>query len=126
MPRAAALYARISSDRDGLHQGVTRQIEDCKALAERKNWPVAEVYVDDDTGAYSGKPRTEYKRMLADLKDGHRDAVVVYHIDRLTRRPKELEEFLDVCSRTGVSDMATVTGDVDLGTHDGQFTARIL
>ncbi len=34
--------------------------------------------------------------MLTDLADGSRDAVLIYHVDRLTRRPIELEQFLDV------------------------------
>ena len=32
--------------------------------------------------------------MLADLADGLVDGVMVYNIDRLTRRPVELEQFL--------------------------------
>jgi DNA invertase Pin-like site-specific DNA recombinase len=125
-PKAAALYARISSDPDGLAAGVTRQIEDCRAFAERRCWPVADVYVDNDTSAYSGKRRPEYERLLDDLAAGSRDAVIVYHLDRLHRRPRELEDFLDLCDRTGIRDLACVTGEIDLGTHDGRFHARIL
>jgi site-specific DNA recombinase len=125
-PRAAAIYARISSDPGGLAAGVTRQIEDCRAFAERRCWLVADVYVDNDTSAYSGKKRREYERMLDDLASGIRDAVIVYHLDRLHRRPRELEDFLDLCDRTGIRDLACVTGEIDLGTHDGRFHARIL
>ena len=99
-PKAAAIYARISSDPDGLAAGVSRQIEDCRAFAERRCWPVADVYVDNDTSAYSGKKRPEYERMLDDLAAGIRDAVIVYHLDRLHRRPRELEDFLDLCQRS--------------------------
>jgi site-specific DNA recombinase len=31
--RAAAIYARISSDQDGTSLGVQRQLEDCRKLA---------------------------------------------------------------------------------------------
>ncbi len=31
--------------------GVTRQVEDCQRLAERRGWPVREVYIDDDRSA---------------------------------------------------------------------------
>ena len=124
--QAAAVYARISSDPDGLAAGVTRQIEDCRAFAERRCWLVADVYVDNDTSAYSGKRRPQYERMLDDLASGIRDAVIVYHLDRLHRRPRELEDFLDLCDHTGIRDLACVTGEIDLGTHDGRFHARIL
>jgi site-specific DNA recombinase len=126
MPNAAAIYARISSDPSGMQLGVTRQIEDCLALATRRGWPVRTQYVDDDRSAYSGKPRPEYRQLLEDIRTGQVDAVVVWQLDRLHRQPRELEEFFDVCDASGVTALATVTGDVDLSTHDGRFMARIL
>jgi DNA invertase Pin-like site-specific DNA recombinase len=126
MPKAAAIYARISSDPEGDRLGVTRQVDDCRAMAERRGWPVAETYVDDDISAYSGRFRPEYRRMLDDIRCGTVDAVVVWHLDRLQRQPKELEEFFEVCDAAGVRSMASVTGDTDLATHDGRFLARIL
>ena len=126
MPNAAAVYARISSDPDGDRLGVTRQVEDCRGFAERRGWPIYEVYIDDDRSAYSGKTRPEYRRMLDDIRAGDVDAVVVWHLDRLHRQPKELEEFFDVCKDARLTSLASVTGDTDLSTHDGQFLARIL
>ena len=82
--------------------------------------------MDDDISAYAGKTRPAYRRLLADIRSGDIDAVAVWHIDRLTRHPKELEEFFDVCKTAGVRDLASVSGDIDLATHDGQFLARIL
>ena len=87
---AAAIYARISSDHDGTSAAVGRQLEDCRAWAQRHGWTVAEEYVDNDISAYSGKRRPEYARMLDDLEAGRRDAVLVYHLDRLHRQPREL------------------------------------
>lgn len=126
MPQRPAIYARISSDREGDHLGVNRQITDCRALIERRGWPAPAVYVDDDISAYSGKPRPEYRRLMADIRDHEVDAVVVWHLDRLHRHPKELEEFFEACAAAKVKDLASVTGDIDLATHDGQFLARIL
>ncbi|MEJ7717159.1 MAG: recombinase family protein [Thermoleophilaceae bacterium] len=121
-----AVYARISSDRTGEGLGVQRQVADCEQLAERKGWEVVERYIDDDLSAYSGRERPAYRQLLADLRAGVIDSVVVWHLDRLHRRPKELEEFFELCAETGVTSLASVTGDVDLGTYDGQFMARIL
>jgi DNA invertase Pin-like site-specific DNA recombinase len=106
--------------------GVNRQLEDCAKLAELRGWAVAETYVDDDVSAYSGKTRPEYSRMLDDLRMGTINGVLVYHLDRLHRQPKELEEFFEVCKDAGVGDLATVTGTIDLADPDGQFQARIL
>lgn len=126
MARAAAIYCRISDDREGRRAGVTRQQNDCEALAKRKRWKVAGVYVDNDVSAWSGKTRPQYRRMLDDIESGLMDGVVVWHQDRLVRHPKELEEFFEICDAAGMREMATVTGDIDLGTDDGRFHARIL
>lgn len=125
-PQAAAIYARISSDVEGTGAGVQRQVEDCQQLAEELGWTVAGEYVDNDISAYSGKRRPAYQRMLEDLADGTVDAVLVYHIDRLTRRPIELEEFLAVVDRAKVRHVRFVTGDTDLHTGDGLLMARIM
>ena len=126
MVKAAAVYARISSDPEGDRLGVNRQREDCEALAARKGWPVAEVYIDDDRSAYSGKPRPEYRRMLDDIASRSIDALVVYNLDRLHRQPRELEAFFDITDAAGLTNLATVEGDINLGSHDGRFHARIL
>jgi len=122
----AGIYARISSDRDGTHLGVRRQVDDCTQLLSRQGWELAGCYVDDDVSAYNGRSRPSYRRMLDDIRGGFLDAVVVWHLDRLHRRPKELEEFFELCEAASVRRLASVSGDIDLATHDGQFLARIL
>ncbi len=94
MPQAAAIYARISQDRAGEGLGVQRQLADCRAEAARRGWPVVAGFVDDDVSAYSRKARPEYRRMLDAIRAGEVDAVVVYHLDRLHRRPIELRSSL--------------------------------
>ncbi len=82
---SVAIYARISQDRDGEGLGVKRQLGDCREDAARRGWTVAEEYVDDDISAYSGKLRPAYERMLSDIEGRRRDAVMVWHMDRLHR-----------------------------------------
>ena len=43
---------------------------------DRRGWEVAEVYVDNDVSAYSGKPRPAWQRLIADIEAGRIDAVV--------------------------------------------------
>lgn len=122
---SAALYVRISQDREGAGLGVARQEEDCAALCERLGWTVADVYVDNDVSAYSGKPRPAWQRLIEDVKAGTVDAVAAWHVDRLTRSPVELEHVIALADRHGLK-LATVTGDVDLATPTGRMVARIL
>lgn len=88
----AAIYARISLDKDGEGQGVERQLEDCRKLIADRGWTLAEEYVDNDVSAYSGKRRPQFERMLT----GDFDTLVVWRTDRLARRGKDLQRFLDL------------------------------
>lgn len=126
--RRAAIYCRISLDREGAGLGVERQEEDCRAVAERLGWSVAEVFVDNDVSAYSGKPRPAYRRMLEAIRTGQVDAVVAWHTDRLHRSPLELEEYIATCTSDG-RDVPTHTaqaGHLDLSTPSGRMVARQL
>lgn len=125
-PIRAVIYVRISQDRTGAHLGVDRQREDCEALAERNGWDVVEVYVDNDLSAYSGKPRPDYRQMLADLDHGAATVVIAWHTDRLHRSPTELEEYIDLSERRGINTYTCQAGPIDLSTPSGRMTARIL
>lgn len=125
VPRSAAIYCRISSDPGESRLGVERQEADCRALAERKGWPVAEVLVDNDLSAASGKPRPQYQRLLDLIESGDIDAVIAWDLDRLHRRPIELEQFFAACDKAGVRHLASVGGDVDLASGEGVMVARI-
>jgi site-specific DNA recombinase len=125
-PIRAAIYCRISSDPTGLAAGVERQESDCREFCDRAGWDVAEVYVDNDLSAYSGKPRPAYARLMADIEAGRINALVAWHLDRLHRRPAELEEFIETCERAGLTRIKTLHGDVDLTNSSGRLHARMM
>lgn len=118
----AAIYLRQSLDRTGERAAVQRQLEACQALCRAKGYEIyGEPYEDNDTSASSLKPRKAYQRLLGDAQAGRFDAIVVWHIDRLARRVRDLEDVLDI----GLP-IATAVGDMDLSTDMGRLVARIL
>ncbi|WP_406442730.1 recombinase family protein [Streptomyces sp. NBC_01613] len=123
--RRAAIYCRISQDRGGAGLGVARQEEDCRALCARMGWDVVAVHTDNDVSAYSGAPRPAWQELLAAVNRGEVDAIAVWHVDRLTRSPRELEDVIDLADRRGV-ELATVSGEIDLATPTGRMVARML
>ena len=126
MERRAVIYVRISDDKTGAGLGVDRQEVDCRVLADRLGWTVVEVYQDNDLSAYSGKPRPGYRRLLADLRTGVADAVLVWHTDRLHRSPIELEEYIEVCKPREIPTQTVKAGPIDLATPSGRLMARQL
>jgi site-specific DNA recombinase len=123
----AAIYCRISSDRDGEALGVERQEKDCRELAERLGWEVAAVFVDNDISAStrSKKPRPQYGDMIRRAQRREFGAVLAYSNSRLTRRPRELEDLIDLHDQHGVKIHTAVSGNDDLSTADGRMVARI-
>jgi site-specific DNA recombinase len=124
-PRAA-IYCRISSDREGLELGVERQQEDCRDLAVRHGLTVVEVFVDNDVSASTKarKERPEYRRMLADAREGRFDTIVAYTTSRLTRKPRENEDLIELAESHGISYQYVRSPAVDLNTAAGRRYAR--
>lgn len=119
----AAVYLRQSRDQHGTGLAVARQREDCLRVCRERGWEPTE-YVDNDVSAYSGKRRPAYARMLADVETGQLGAVVAWDLDRLHRRPAELEHFIELADRHRLA-LATVSGDTDLSTDSGRLFARV-
>jgi DNA invertase Pin-like site-specific DNA recombinase len=124
--KRAAIYARISRDRTGEAVNVQRQERECRGLATKRGWEVADVYVDNDISASKGKPRPAYRRMMADIRAGKLDAVVTFHPDRLYRRLVDLEELISTVEARNIQVATVSAGDVDLSTPAGRASARII
>ena len=86
MATTAAIYTRISQDSTGQQLGVTRQLEDCRALADQLGWRVVARYDDNDISAYSGKRRPGFEAMLTAMKVGEFGAVICWHATGFTGR----------------------------------------
>jgi site-specific DNA recombinase len=121
----AAIYLRISLDRTGEGAGVDRQRQACTEYLKKQGWELAGEYVDNSVSATKKKLRPEYERLLSDVRSRRLDAVVVWKIDRLTRRPIEIEDWIDFHEEFGVV-LATTDGQVDLATASGQMMAGVI
>lgn len=124
----AAIYVRISQDREGRGLGVERQEEDCRALAKQLGWTVRDTYCDNDISAsrFSNKKRPRYEELLADIEAGVVKAVIAFHPSRLHRRPLELERYIDISEKHGALTHTCRAGLWDLSTPSGRMVARQL
>ncbi|WP_246430472.1 recombinase family protein [Streptomyces rectiverticillatus] len=68
MTTRAAIYVRISQDRDGAGLGIARQEEGCRALCARKGWDAIDVYPDNDVSACSGAPGLRGRTLCGTLR----------------------------------------------------------
>lgn len=124
-PRKAAIYLRISQDREMDGLAIDRQREDCENLARFRRWEVVETYVDQSKSATDRSAiRPDYDRMVVDYSLGRFDAIICYDLDRLTRQPRQLEDWIDAAELRGLA-LVTANGDADLSTDGGRMYARI-
>jgi site-specific DNA recombinase len=91
----ACIYARVSSDTQA-DQGVSLSAQDhrCRQYADSRGWAVGEVYVD---AGYSGKTleRPALQKLLQDARAGRFNVVLVYKLDRLSRRQRDIWGLLE-------------------------------
>lgn len=123
MSQRCALYLRQSLDKDGTELGIERQESECQRLAQNRGFEVVHVIRDNNRSASVGD-RPGYLKLLDLIERREIDVVVVLRLDRLLRRPVELEWLIDLCERTGVS-VVTVDGLVDLTSSAGRQVARL-
>jgi DNA invertase Pin-like site-specific DNA recombinase len=123
--KTAALYVRISFDKNKDEAGVDRQQADTRLLAESKGWEVTEVYPDNDASATRGT-RPEFERLLKDIEAGRVSRVVVWHMDRLVRTMKDLTRLIEV-GKPHRLNVASVRGmSIDLSDPTGVAVAQII
>lgn len=82
--------------------GIARQVQDCRAEIVRRGWDLAGEFIDDGVSATSSRRRPEYERLLMCVRGGAAGAVVVWDQDRLTRQPRQVEDWIDLAEQRGV------------------------
>jgi site-specific DNA recombinase len=129
-PKRCAVYCRVSSDErlDQSFNSIDAQRESglSHVLSQRnEGWvPVQDTYEDP---GYSGgnMERPGLKRLLADIKAGKVDMVVVYKIDRLSRSLADFAKMVEIFDKHQVS-FSSVTQQINSATSTGRLMLNML
>ena len=129
-PRRCAIYTRKSSE-SGLEQefnSLAAQRQACAAYIQSQasqGWQAISTSYGD--GAYSGGSleRPSLQRLLADIRAGLVDVVVVYKIDRLTRSLTDFGKLVEICEAHSVS-LVSVTQQFNTTSSMGRLTLNML
>ena len=119
MNKAAAIYARVSTD-DQAERGYSlpSQIEACQKFASQKGFNVMSAYQDDISGAKAISIRPEGYELQKAIEAGQVRAVIVYCVDRLSRDNVDLLTTVRDWLRAGVEiyalDIGQVTSELDI------------
>ncbi|WP_035299851.1 recombinase family protein [Brevibacillus thermoruber] len=97
-----AVYVRVSTEEQAKEGfSVAAQRERLLAYIRSQGWTLADIYADEGESAKDTR-RPALQRMLADVRQGRVDVVLVYRLDRLTRSVLDLYRLLSQFERHGV------------------------
>lgn len=83
-------------------------------------------FVDEAVSAYHHRVRPQYQRLLDHVEHAPVATIIIWHMDRLYRQPRELEELLDLLDARPVRVESVQGGLFDLNRHEGRLFARQL
>jgi site-specific DNA recombinase len=125
-----AIYTRKSSE-EGLEQefnSLHAQREACEAFINsqrHEGWCCLPQGYDDGGRSGGNLERPALQQLLADIRDGKVDVVVVYKIDRLTRSLADFAKIVEIFDANAVS-FVSVTQQFNTTTSMGRLTLNVL
>ena len=121
----AALYARVSSDRQDVDLSVAAQLRALRDYAERNGYLVAREYVDEaESGRIADRP--QFTRMLdeASKPESPFREILVWKFSRFTRKREHAVAFKSMLRRRGVR-VVSITEQAD-DTPTGKLLEAII
>lgn len=121
-----ACYIRVSTmeqANEGYSVGV--QTEKLQAYCVARGWDIVSVYTDPGFSG-SNMERPALNRMLADIKAGHIDMVLVYKLDRLSRSQRDTLFMIEDLFLKNNVDFVSMTENFDTSTPLGRAMIGIL
>ena len=120
----AAIYYRVSTDRQVQGHSPEGQLEELQAWADYKQWDV--VAIENDNGL-SGRKNTRpgYNRILEMVERQEVDVVMVYSLARFSRNTRDMLEALNLMAKKGVT-FYSLTEEMNTSTAMGKFFVRML
>ena len=122
-------YARLSKEeqRRRESENVGIQLAECATWAAEHGDEILASFKDDGISAsrHSRQKRVDFERMVAIVKGDGCDGILCTEVQRLYRRPRELESLIEL-AEAGMPFVIQMTNDnrYDLGTSDGVRAAR--
>lgn len=124
-PRVA-FYIRISTDEDHQKYSLPAQTERLEAYCTAHygdEWEKAGLYRDTESGTHMNRPGLV--DLLADAEAGKLDTLLVFRVDRLSRKVHELARMVEELTRHGVV-LKSITEPFDTGNAAGKMMLQML
>ncbi|HYD02686.1 MAG TPA: recombinase family protein [Alphaproteobacteria bacterium] len=120
-----AIYARVSTEeqaKEGI--SVDAQIDKCQSYCNARGWTIYNVYKDPGFSAGSLE-RPAMQSLLKDAQDHKFDIILVYKIDRFSRKLKDLIMVLEELKEYNIN-FTSVTEQIDTTSAMGEAFFQII
>jgi DNA invertase Pin-like site-specific DNA recombinase len=116
MTISAVIYARTSTDCAATAE---EQVKDLQAVAKTHGWTVIRTFADRPTPLRRGRERRPGETaLLAAIRAGAIEKVLLFSIDRVGRTLTEVVGFIEACGSTG-ADIYIHDRQIDTATSNG-------
>lgn len=121
-----AVYVRVSTQEQAKEgYSINEQTDRLKKYADAHGWTVVKIYTDAGHSG-SNQDRPALQDMIADVKAGKIDKVLVYKLDRLSRSQKDTLEIIEDVLLANNCDFESMTEKFDTSTSFGRAMVGIL
>jgi site-specific DNA recombinase len=119
-----AIYTRRSTDEENQPFTIEAQTSKLKSyIKSQDGWTLVKEYSDDASGAKIDRPNLNQALMAA--RAGMFDVLLVYRVDRFTRRIRDLSTLLEELDKAGVV-FRSATEPFDTSTPAGRMLVQML
>ncbi len=125
-PVRVSFYTRISTDEDHQNYSLDAQTDRLEAFCKAQwgdDWRLHKIYRDAESGTHMNRPGLE--EMLFDAEAGAFDTLLVFRVDRLSRKVRELALMVDELTKHDVV-LKSITEPFDTANAAGKMMLQML
>lgn len=141
MKRLIGIYLRVSTKRQALvlegslknqrqlvHAFIQSKIAQAKAFSgatDGGEWVIVEEYLEEPRTAKEASRRTEYQRLIADLKSGRINTIIILALSRFSRSMSDFLGVIKILDEKD-ADIISLRESLDTTSPQGRFAIKIL
>jgi site-specific DNA recombinase len=125
-PVRVSFYTRISTDEDHQKYSLDAQNDRLEAFCKAQwgdDWRLHKIYRDMESGTHMNRPGLE--EMLFDAEGHAFDSLLVFRVDRLSRKVRELAQMVDELTKHGIV-LKSITEPFDTANAAGKMMLQML
>ncbi|MCL2106058.1 MAG: recombinase family protein [Oscillospiraceae bacterium] len=120
------IYVRVSTEEQAQEgYSIRAQEQKLKDFARIKDWSIFKIYTDEGISGKNITERPAINEMIADIRSGLVQNVVVYKIDRLTRSTADLIYLVDLFNEQDCA-FNSLSESIDTQTASGRMFLKII